>query len=126
MNEESNGTQIVKESGFVRENLNRNAKQLRQDRAESIYEELQVRFDRRVQDLELDLKRLRREQNAEFDFNPANTHSLVFDKVDAVQVQEKDEQTSMKIRETLIRLNDAKQRYNFLFGDKYDLEPINY
>lgn len=107
-------------SGFLKQSLDRSNKEIRQERGEIIHEDLELAYKRKVEDLESELKRAQRKQVNAFDFSPTNTMSLVMAKeLDSVEVLNKDLEMSLEIRNMTIKLNHAKARYNFLFGDTY-------
>lgn len=113
------------EGGFLQESLNRSNKDIRKDRAEVIHEDLELIYKRKVEDLENELKRAKRKQLNVFDFSPTNTMSLIMAKeLDSVEVLEQDLTMSLSVRNLTIKLNHAKDRYNFLFGNTYELENV--
>ena len=123
----SEGTQEVQETkgGFLNESLSRSNREIRQERGDAIAEDLQIIYKRNVEDIEMKLTRLVREQKNAFDFSPTNSQSLVMAKeLDSMEILEKDIAMSIQERELKIKLNVAKQRYNFLFGQTYKLEEI--
>ncbi len=104
-------------NGAFIDSLKRNNKQIRDDRAIAIAEDAQLIYKRQVEDLEVDLKRMRRDQESMLDLSPTDARSLVlasdFDSNDYV---EKDIDLGVRIRNTEIKLNIAIERYNYLFG----------
>ena len=103
--------------GALRQSLRRNNKEIRQDRADTIEEELEMAFSRAVKDLEMKLKRLTREREAIYDFSPTNAQSLVMAKeLHGDEILIKDSQLSIQIRQVEIELEIAKGRYTHLFG----------
>lgn len=124
MSEENENVEEVK-GGFLNESLSRSNRQIRQERGDAIAEDLQIMYKRKVEDIDMDITRAVRDQKLAFDFSPTNSQSLVMAKdVKSVDILEADVATSVKIRELKIRLNIAKDRYNFLFGPTYELETI--
>ena len=63
MSEEKNN----ETKGAFLESLQRNNKQIRQDRAEAIAEDAELVFKRKVEDLEMKIKRMRRERDGMLD-----------------------------------------------------------
>jgi len=127
MSEESKENEAVEttNSGFLQQSLSRTNKQIRQERGDAIAEDLQIIYKRKVEDLDMDITRLEREQKNAFDFSPTNSQSLVMAKeLGGPEILEKDITFSLKLRELKIKLNTAKSRYNFLFGPAYKLETI--
>ena len=109
----------VEMTGAFIASLKRNNKQIRDDRAQSISEDAQLMYKRRVEDLENKIKKMRREQENMLDMSPTNAQSLVlasdFNAADYIQ---KDLDLSLKIRNDEILLELAKKRYEYLFGSK--------
>jgi len=127
--EESKSKETTKEiveekGGFLEASLGRTTRQIREDRGEDISKGLQIAYKQYIEMLEYDIDRFFTTQNRAFDFSPNSTTSLVIKDVDAKTIMEQDLVTSIKIRQTRIELNIAKQRYNFLFGPTYELETI--
>ena len=111
--------------GYLAHSLNRTNKQIRQERGDAIAEDLEIIYRRKVEDLETDVKRSITKQKNAFDFSPTNSQSLVMAKeLESVDILERDLELGVKVRELKIKLNIAKERYNILFGEKYNLEPI--
>lgn len=103
--------------GALYQSLNRNNKEIKQDRAETIAEDMEMTFKRGVEDIATKLKRLTRERNNMFDFSPTNTQSLVLAKeLDSGLILQKDMELSIQIRQMEIELEIAQNRYEFLFG----------
>lgn len=110
--------------GALYQSLNRNNKQIKQDRAEAIGEDLEMEFSRGVQDAAKNLKRARRERENMYDLSPTNTQTLVLaDDLDAGLVMKRDDEMSLKIRELEIILASKVERYEHLFGRKIE---VNY
>jgi len=124
MSEEVKQVEEVPENAFLNEMLSRTSKKIREDRGKDIYEDLEVEYQRKVQDLGREIDRLNREQNRAFDFSPDNSTSLVVKDVKGIDVMENDLKACVQVRELRIKQNMAKERYNFLFGHTYELEPI--
>jgi hypothetical protein len=119
MSETSTGTNVemVTEDGKFVEILKRSNKQIKEDRAVAIAEDVQMIYKRRVEDLEISIKRMYRDLEAQLDLSPANALSLTPAKdFDAVQFVEYELDLGVKIRNFEIKLEIAKKRYNYLFG----------
>jgi len=120
-------TEVVDEAkgGFLQGSLKRSNRQIREERGEAIAEDLEIVYRRKVEDLETEVKRgVTRQKNA-FDFSPTNSQSLVMAKeLESVDILDKDLKLGEDLRALKIRLNIAKERYNFLFGHNYELETI--
>lgn len=103
--------------GAFTSSLKRNNKQIREDRATSISEDTELIYKRSIEDLELSIKKMRREQDNMLDLSPSNAQSLVLaSDFDSDEYVRKDVELGVKIRNSSIKLDVAKQRYKFLFG----------
>jgi hypothetical protein len=100
--------------------LRRNNKQIRDDRATQIVESTQLKYKRLIEDLEIEIKDLQRSRDSLLDLSPANTQSLTigldFDPNTFVKAHM---DITLKIRNSKIQLNEAKEQYSALF------DPIN-
>lgn len=96
--------------------LKRNNKQIREDRATSIAEDVQTLYKRTVEDIELKIKKLKRDREAMLDLSPTTAQSLVLaSDFDAAQFVEKDLKLGVDIRNLEIQLEIAKKQYEYLF-----------
>jgi len=103
--------------GAFIDSLKRTNKEIKSDRAEAIGEDAQIMYRRTVEDLEVDLKRLKRNRENMLDMSPANTMSLmVAQDFDSRKFVEDDIQLGIEIRNTEIKLEIAQEQYEFLFG----------
>lgn len=109
------------QGGFVDASLKRSSREVREQRGELIKEDLEEEYRRKIEDLEKQLRRNDRDQTGMFDFSPNNSMSMVMKDVDAKEIMDKDLEIEQENRNTLVKLNNAKKRYNFLFGKKYDV-----
>jgi hypothetical protein len=97
--------------------LKRNNKQIRDDRATAIAEDTELIYKRKIEDLELLIKKMKREQDNMLDLSPTNAQSLVLaSDFDSDAYVGKDIEIGVKIRNSEIRLEIAKSRYRYLFG----------
>lgn len=104
------------EGAFIN-SLKRNNKQIRDDRATAIAEDTELVYKRKIEDLELSIKKMKREQENMLDLSPTNAQSLILaSDFDCAQYAEKDIDLGIKIRNTEITLEIAKKRYHYLFG----------
>jgi hypothetical protein len=103
--------------GAFLDSLKRNNKQIREDRAMSISEDAQMIYKRSIEDLEVKVKRMKREQENMLDLSPESATSLkLASDFDSTKYVDKDIELSIKIRDTEITLELAKVRYKYLFG----------
>lgn len=107
----------VNEKGAFLSSLKRNNKQIRDDRATAIADVAQLKYKRKVEDLEMSIRDMKREQDNMLDLSPTNSMSLIIaSDFDADTYIAKDLELGVKIRNEEIRLEIAKKRYEFLFG----------
>jgi len=97
--------------------LKRNNKQIRDDRATAIAEDTQLIYKRQIEDLDLSIKKMKREQENMLDLSPTNAQSLILaSDFDSNEYVDKDVSLGVKIRNSEIKLEIAKKRYEYLFG----------
>ncbi len=113
----ANVEEIEIKQGAFGESLVRNNKQIRKDRALAITEDTEMLYKRKVEDLMVQVKRMKRERDNMLDLSPSNAQSLVlasdFDSSDFV---DKDLELGVKIRTLEIKLEIAQAQYSYLFG----------
>lgn len=103
--------------GSFHASLVRNNKQIRDDRATAIVEDTELIYKRKIEDLELLIKKMKREQENMLDLSPTDAQSLVLaSDFDSETYVNKDVEIGVKIRNSEIRLEIAKKRYQYLFG----------
>lgn len=97
--------------------LKRNNKQIREDRATAISEDTELGYKRKIEDLALNIKKLRREQENMLDLSPTNAQSLILaSDFNTLEYVDKDVELGVKIRNEEIKLEIATKRYQYLFG----------
>ena len=105
--------------GVFLTSLKRNNRQIREDRAQTIAEDSQLVYKRKIEDLDLEIKKVKREQENMLDLSPTNAQSLVLaSDFNSSAYMEKDIELGVKIRNLEIKLEIAKNRYTYLFGVK--------
>ena len=108
--------ELIVATAFM-DSLVRNNKQIRQDRAEVIAEDAQVTYKRAVEDLELEIKRMKRDRENMLDLSPDHALSLkLATDFNAKEFVEKDIELGVKIRNAEITLEIARKRFAWLFG----------
>ena len=106
-----------KDGAFIA-SLKRNNKQIREDRAAAIGEDTQLLYKRKIEDLQVTIRRMERELENMLDLSPTNTTSLVLaSDFDSASYVEKDIELGVKIRNESIKLEIAQKRYSYLFGE---------
>lgn len=99
--------------------LRRNNDQIREDRAKTIGEDSELIYKRRIEDIELKIKRITREQEGAIDISPLDRNSLTFADFNSELFVQKDIELSLQIRNLNIQFEIGKNRYEYLFGKKY-------
>jgi hypothetical protein len=106
-----------KNEGAFYSSLKRNNKQIRDDRALAIVDIAQLKYKRKVEDLELSIKDMKREQDNMLDLSPTNSQSLIIaSDFNADAYITKDLELGVKIRNEEIKFEIATKRYEYLFG----------
>lgn len=102
--------------GAFVDSLKRNNRKIREDRAIAIAEAAEIIYKREVEDLELEIKKLKRERDAMLDMSPTTADSLVLaSDFDAKFFVQKDLDLGVRIRNLDIKLDIAKNRFQYLF-----------
>ncbi|REC55862.1 hypothetical protein DRF62_05500 [Chryseobacterium piscium] len=101
------------------ESLQRNNEQIKEDRARTIGEDSELIYRRRVEDIELKIKRLEREQEGLIDISPLDKNSLTFADFQPEAFVQKDIELSLLIRNLNIQLEVSTKRFEYLFGKKF-------
>jgi len=97
--------------------LKRNNKQIRSDRATAIAEDAQIMYRRQVEDLDVRLKRMKRDRENMLDLSPSDSISLkLASDFNSAEYVEKDIQLGVDIRNTEIKRDIARAQYEYLFG----------
>jgi len=114
------GTEEVKVvGGAFAESLKRNNKQIRDDRATAIVEDTELVYKRLIEDVDIKLKKLKREQENTIDLSPTNADSLILaSDFDSDAYAKKDVDLGVKIRNLEITKDIATKRFEALFGGK--------
>ena len=116
---ESHVVDTTSSAGAFMTTLTRNNKKIREDRAISIAEDAELLYKRRVEDLETQIKRKKRDRENMLDLSPATADSLIVaSDFKAEDFVTKDLAIGLEIRNLEIALEIAKSRYEYLFGTK--------
>jgi len=114
MSEEQKQEQVAQ--GAFLDSLKRNNRQIRDDRATAIAEDAQVMYRRSVEDLELNINRMKRDRENMLDMSPDNTLSLkLASDFNADDYVKRDIDLGVKIRNAEIQLEIATKQYKHLF-----------
>ena len=119
MSDETANLEELKEEnkGAFLESLVRNNRKIIEDRALAIFEDAELIFKRKVEDLQVKLNRLKRSRENMLDLSPNNATSLIVAAdFNAEEYVNKDMSLGIEIRNTAIELEIAKDRYKYLFG----------
>ena len=104
-------------SGAFINSLKRNNREIRDDRATTIAEDTELVYKRKIEDLKISIKKMKREQEYMLDLSPTTTKSLILaSDFNCEEYVAKDIDLGIKIRNTEITLEIAQKRYNYLFG----------
>ena len=104
--------------GAFLSSLKRNNKQIREDRATSIAEDADLLYKRTIEDLNVSIKRMKRDQENMLDLSPDNAMNLkIASDFDSKEYVEKDIDLGVKIRNAEIKYEIALKRYKFLFNE---------
>ena len=114
---EENVKEVTEEVGAFISSLKRNNKKIRDDRALAISEDTAMLYKRTVEDIEVEIKQMTREQENMLDLSPTDAHSLVLaSDFDSKEYVDKDVALGVKIRNAKIKLEIAQKRLAYLFG----------
>ncbi|MCI5121590.1 MAG: hypothetical protein D3908_10450 [Candidatus Electrothrix sp. AUS4] len=106
-------------SGAFVQSLKRNNREIRDDRAAAIAEDTELVYKRKIEDLEISIKKMQREQEYMLDLSPTTTQSLILaSDFNCEEYVGKDIDLGIKIRNAEITLEIARQRYQYMFGGK--------
>lgn len=121
MDTENGKNEVLESKGAFVDSLKRKNSKIREDRAIAIAEDAEMAYKRTVEDLELKIKKVRREREAMLDLSPSTADSLILAAdFDGLKFVEKDIQLGVDIRNMEIKLEIAKSRYNYLFTGNQD------
>lgn len=110
-------TKTVTREGAFLSSLKRNNKQIRDDRAQAIGEDTELAYKRKVEDLALSIKKMKRDQENMLDLSPTDANSLILaSDFDTEEYVKRDLELGIKIRNAEIALEIAKKQFTFLFG----------
>jgi len=117
--EKEEGQVAKKESalGAFVASLKRNNRKIREDRATAISEDTSLVYKRKVEDLAIAVKRMKRTRENMYDLSPENALNLSPARdFDCDKFVKDDIDLGIKIRETEIKLEIAQGQFTYLFG----------
>ena len=109
----------MKANGTFKTDLQRNFKQLKDSRAESVAEDVEIIYKRKIEDLCHEIRNIERDrENIMLDLSPTNVTSALAVPSDfnAEEFLEKDIQLGIRKRNAEIKLDIVARRYEELFG----------
>ena len=109
----------MKANGTFKTDLQRNFKQIKESRAESVSEDVEIIYKRKIEDLCHEIRNIERDrENIMLDLSPSNVTSalVVPSDFNAEKFLEKDIQLGIRKREAEIKLDIVARRYEELFG----------
>ena len=113
---EEKAADTEKKDGVFIASLKRNSSKIRADRAQAIGEDAELIYKRKIEDLEVSIKKMERDQENMMDLSPSETTSLkVASDFDAEAYADKDFELCRKIRDAKVLLDIVKARYKKLF-----------
>lgn len=108
--------ELKKAKGQFARFLLRNNKTIKEDRALTILRRAELAYKRQVEDIESELQDLEAERKGLLDLSPTNADSLILaTDFKPEQFYTTDMRLTLKIRETKIRLEEARTRFKELF-----------
>ena len=114
--------------GLFYQNLTRDFKQLKADRAESVTEDAEIAYKRHIEDYCRDLREIsRRRENLMLELAPTTTYdaTVVPADFDVNKFMAEDEKLGIRSRELTIKLEIMLDRYEILFGEYTDKDLVN-
>ena len=115
-------------NGHFLSNLTRDFKAIKRDRAESVSEDVEIAYKRRIEDLCRQHREYQRKiDNLMLEMAPSTTisNAVVPADFDPQKFLKMDEEYSMSARDTAIRLEQVLKRYEYLFGQFSDMDMIH-
>ena len=111
-------SETIAQKGAFKESLYRNNAKIRKDRADAIIEDAELIYKREIEDLDVEMKRLLREQENMLDLSPTDAMSLTLaSDFDSKSYVSKDLEIGVKVRNLEIKLEIARKRYAYLFEE---------
>src|SRR5688572_10809899 len=97
--------------------LTRNNKELRDGRALDLLEGIELEYKREIENMERDLKVMRRNREQTLDMAPSKSFELTVDAKDSAAFVKKDIETGVTIKQLELKLEVAKKQYDEMFAE---------
>jgi len=108
--------------GALGASLARNGSKIRADRAGQIADDARIEFRRKIEDLDRDIRRLRREKESLLDMSPDNEFSIISaKKFDVDEFINQTVSIKKNIHNKQILFDLLVEEYEFLFGETLNL-----
>lgn len=117
----------IKDANFTKD-LMRTFKQLKNSRAESVAEDVEIIYKRKIEDLCHKIRSMDRDrENIILDLSPVNAFSgnVVPSDFNADAFLQKDIQIGLNRRAAVIELQIVVERYKAMFGEYNDMKTVN-
>lgn len=117
----------MEQKGVFKQDLMRNFKQLKESRAESVSEDVEIMYKRQIEDLCHQIRNYDRDrENLILDLSPSSAFSgnVVPSDFKPDEFLRKDMEIGLNKRDAIIRLEIAISRYEYLFGPVGDRSAI--
>lgn len=118
---------MEQQKGVFKQDLMRNFKQLKESRAESVSEDVEIMYKRQIEDLCHKIRNYDRDrENLILDLSPSSAFSgnVVPSDFRPEEFLNKDIEIGLNKRDAIIRLEIAINRYEYLFGPISDKSAI--
>lgn len=121
-------SELENKNGVFKADLMRTFRQLKESRAESVSEDVEIIYKRRIEDLCHRIRNYDRDrENILLDLSPSNLTSgaVVPSDFDAAKFMEKDVEIGLNKRDSIIQLEIVLDRYEYLFGSLADTTAVS-
>ena len=121
-------SELENKNGVFKTDLMRTFRQLKESRAESVSEDVEIIYKRRIEDLCHRIRNYDRDrENILLDLSPSNLTSgaVVPSDFDAAKFMEKDVEIGLNKRDSIIQLEIVLDRYEYLFGSLADTTAVS-
>lgn len=110
---------MAKKQGALMASLMRQPGQVKKDRAEIIDRAGKRYYKRRIEDLQAELEELEAGREAQLDMSPSEINRIVTaSEFQSKEFCDRDMETTMRIREVRVKLEEYHKRYEYLFSEE--------